>query len=161
MTTGFNTKIEIWAAVVLISAALVAAGCTRATSAAGSPRPPEVQVAPVEQRDVPVYREWIGTLDGMVNAAIRAQVTGYLLTQNYSEGSFVRKGQLLFQIDPRPFQAALDQSQGQLAMARGQLAQAKAQLAQSVANQQRAQMDVDKYAPLAKQQALRALRALS
>jgi len=88
-------------------------------------------------------------------------VTGYLLTQNYSEGSFVRKGQLLFQIDPRPFQAALDQSQGQLAMARGQLAQAKAQLAQaqaqlaqSMANQRRAQMDVDKYAPLAKQQAI-------
>jgi membrane fusion protein (multidrug efflux system) len=97
----------------------------------------------------------------MVNAAIRAQVTGYLLTQNYSEGSFVRKGQLLFQIDPRPFQAALDQSQGQLAVARGQLAQAKAQLAQaqaqlaqSMANQRRAQMDVDKYAPLAKQQAI-------
>ena len=120
-----------------------------------------VKVATVEQRDVPMYREWIGTLDGLVNAAIKAQVTGYLLSQDYTEGSFVRKGQLLFEIDPRPFQAALDQSQGQLAMARGQLAQAKAQLAQSVANQQRAQMDVDKYAPLAKQQALRALRALS
>jgi multidrug resistance efflux pump len=84
----------------------------------------------------------------MVNAAIRAQVTGYLLTQNYSEGSFVRKGQLLFEIDPRPFQAALDQTQGQLAQARGQLAQAKAQLAQaqaqlaqSVANQGRTQLD--------------------
>ena len=161
MTTAFNKRIEIWAAVVLISAALAAAGCTRTTSAAGPPRLPEVQVAPVEQRDVPVYREWIGTLDGMVNAAIRAQVTGYLLTQNYSEGSFVRKGQLLFQIDPRPFQAALDQSQGQLAVARGQLAQAKAQLAQSqaqlaqsMANQRRAQMDVDKYTPLAKQQAV-------
>jgi multidrug efflux pump subunit AcrA (membrane-fusion protein) len=129
---------------------------------------PEVKVATVEQRDVPMYREWIGTLDGLVNAAIKAQVTGYLLSQDYTEGSFVRKGQLLFEIDPRPFQAALDQSQGQLAMARGQLARAKAQLAQaqaqlaqSVANQQRAQMDVDKYAPLAKQQALRALRALS
>jgi len=115
----------------------------------------------VEQRDVPVYREWIGTLDGMVNAAIRAEVTGYLLSQKYAEGSFVRKGQLLFEIDPRPFQAALDQAQGQLAIARGQLAQAKAQLtqaqaqlAQSVANQKRAQLDVDKYAPLAKQQAI-------
>ena len=161
MTTAFNKKVRIWAAVVLIPAALVAAGCARTTSAAGPPRPPDVQVVPVAQRDVPVYREWIGTLDGMVNAAIRAQVTGYLLTQNYSEGSFVRKGQLLFQIDPRPFQAALDQSQGQLAVARGQLAQAKAQLAQaqaqlaqSMANQRRAQMDVDKYAPLAKQQAI-------
>ena len=161
MTTVFNKRSKIWAAVVLIPAALAAAGCRRAASAAGSPTPPEVQVVPVEQRDVPVYREWIGTLDGMVNAAIRAQVTGYLITQNYSEGSFVRKGQLLFQIDPRPFQAALDQAQGQLAMARGQLAQAKAQLAQaqaqlaqSAANQKRAQMDVDKYTPLAKQQAI-------
>ena len=106
MITAFRKKIEIWAAAVLIPAALVAAGCTRATSAAGPPRPPEVEVAPVEQRDVPVYREWIGTLDGMVNAAIRAQLTGNLLRQSYSEGSFVRKGQLLFEIDPRPFQAA-------------------------------------------------------
>jgi len=161
VTSVFNKKIEIWAAVVLIPAGLVAAGCTRTTSAAGSPRPPEVQVVRVEQRDVPIYREWIGTLDGMVNAAIRAEVTGYLLSQKYAEGSFVRKGQLLFEIDPRPFQAALDQAQGQLAVARGQLAQARAQLAQaqaqlaqSVANQKRSQLDVDKYAPLAKQQAV-------
>jgi RND family efflux transporter MFP subunit len=161
VTSAFNRKVGIWAAVVLIPAALVAAGCTRATSAAAPPPPPEVVVVPVEQRDVPVYREWIGTLDGVVNAAIRAQVTGYLLTQNYSEGSFVRKGQLLFEIDPRPFQAALEQAQGQLAQARGQLAQAKAQLtlaqaqlAQSVANQGRTQLDVDRYTPLAKQHAI-------
>jgi membrane fusion protein (multidrug efflux system) len=115
----------------------------------------------VEQRDVPIYHEWIGTLDGLVNAAIKAEVSGYLLSQNYTEGSFVRKGQLLFQIDPRPFDAALAQAQGQLAQAKGQLAQAKAQLtqaqaqlAQSVANQGRTQLDVDKYAPLAKQQAI-------
>jgi membrane fusion protein, multidrug efflux system len=93
VTIAFNRRIEIWAAAVLILPAVVVAGCTRTTSAAGSPQPPEVEVVPVEQGDVPVYREWIGTLDGMVNAAIRAQVTGYLLTQNYSEGSFVRKGQ--------------------------------------------------------------------
>jgi membrane fusion protein (multidrug efflux system) len=161
VTTAFNKKIEVWAAVVLIPAALVAAGCTRATSAAGSPRPPEVEVVAVEQRDVPIYHEWIGTLDGMVNAAIRAQVSGYLLSQNYHEGSFVRKGQLLFEIDPRPFDAALAQAQGQLAQARGQLAQAnaqlvqsQAQLAQSVANQGRTQLDVDRYRPLAKQQAI-------
>ncbi len=160
MTSAFN-KIKIWVALILIPAALVATGCTKSSASANTERPPEVQVVPVEQRDVPVYREWIGTLDGMVNAAIRAQVSGYLVAQSYSEGSFVRKGQLLFQIDPRPFQAALDQAQGQLAMARGQLAQAKAQLAQaqaqlaqSAANQKRAQMDVDKYTPLAKQQAI-------
>jgi RND family efflux transporter MFP subunit len=159
--TAFKKKTEILAVVVFIPAVLVAAGCTRATSAGGSPRPPDVEVAPVEQRDVPVYREWIGTMDGMVNAAIKAEVTGYLLSQDYAEGSFVRKGQLLFEIDPRPFQAALDQAQGQLAQARGQLAQAKAQLAQaqaqlaqSVANQGKTQLDVDKYTPLAKQQAI-------
>ena len=162
LTTVFNKRIEIWAAAaVLIAAALVAAGCTRTTSAAGPPRPPEVEVVAVEQRDVPIYHEWIGTLDGMVNAAIKAEVNGYLLSQDYAEGSFVRKGQLLFEIDPRPFQAALDQAQGQLAQAKGQLAQAKAQLAQSeaqlaqsMASQKRVQLDVDKYAPLAKQQAV-------
>src|SRR5580698_6613999 len=135
--------------------------CTRTTSAAGSPQLPQVEVAPVKQVDVPIYHEWIGTLDGLVNAAIKAEVTGYLLSQDYKEGSFVRKGQLLFEIDPRPFDAALAQAQGQLAQAKGQLSQAKAQslqaqaqLAQSVANQERTQLDVDKYTPLVKQQAV-------
>src|SRR5580698_8957206 len=122
---------------------------------------PDVEVASVEQKDIPIYREWVGTLDGLVNAAIRAQATGYLLTQNYSEGSFVKKGQLLFEVDPRPFQAALDQAKGQLSQANGQLAQAKAQLvqsraqlAQAQANQRRTQLDVDRYIPLARQQAI-------
>ena len=116
---------------------------------------------PVQQKDIPIYREWIGTLDGMVNAAIRAQLTGNLLRQNYSEGSFVRKGQLLFEIDPRPFQAAVDQAQGQLAQANGQVAQAKAQLldaqarlVSAEANQGKTQLDVDRYIPLAQQQAI-------
>ena len=75
----------------------------------------DVEVLQVQQEDVPIYGEWIGTLDGLVNADVRAQVTGYLLKQEYQEGRFVKQGQLLFQIDPRPFQAALDQAQGQLA----------------------------------------------
>ena len=161
MRTSFTKNVEMWAAVIFIPAILGAVGCTKATSAAGPPPPPEVQVATVEQRDVPVYHEWIGTLDGLVNAAIRAQVTGYLLRQDYTEGSFVRKGQSLFEIDPRPFNAALAQTQGQLAQAKGQLAQAKAQLAQSqaqldqsMASQKRTQLDVDKYTPLAKQKAV-------
>src|SRR5882757_7383553 len=133
MRTVFNNRIGTWAAIVFIAAALTAASCTRATSAAGPPRPPDVEVVAVEQRDIPVSREWIGTLAGMVNAAIRAQVTGYLLTQNYTEGSFVRKGHVLFEIDPRPFQAAVDQAQGQLAQANAQLAQAKAQFLQAQA----------------------------
>jgi len=76
--------------------------------------PLEVEVAPVEQKDVPVYGEWIATLDGMVNAEIKAQVTGYLLRQDYTEGSFVRKGQPLFEIDPRPFQRQLPGQKGSL-----------------------------------------------
>ena len=103
-------------------------------------------MAEVEQRDVPIYGEWIGTLDGFVNADVRAQVTGYLIRQDYTEGAYVNKGQLLFEIDPRPFQAAFDQ-------AKGQFAQAKAQLANAEAVQVRTQLDVERYAPLAKEQA--------
>ena len=114
--------------------------------AGGAPGSPDVEVVPVEQKDVPIYGEWIGTLDGFTNADVRAQVTGYLMRQAYQEGAFVRKGQLLFQIDPRPFQAALDQ-------AAGQLAQAKASLANAQAVQGRTQLDVERYTPLAKEQA--------
>ena len=138
---------------------LVSHGKTTAGEAARTA--PEVEVANVEQKDIPVYREWVGTLDGLVNAAIRAQVTGYLMTQNYAEGSFVKKGQLLFEIDPRSLQAAADQARGQLAQANGQLAQAQAQfeqsnaqLASSEANQRKAQFDEDRYTPLAKQHAV-------
>jgi membrane fusion protein (multidrug efflux system) len=134
-----------------------------------------VEVTPVEQKDVPIYSEWIGTLDGMVNAEIRAQVAGYLLKQDYKEGSLVRKGQLLFEIDARPFEAALGQANGDLAKAQGQLGQvesqlaqaeaqlaqansqllqAQAQLAQAEANQRKTQLDVDKYIPLAAQRAV-------
>jgi RND family efflux transporter MFP subunit len=106
----------------------------------------DVEVVQVEQKNVPIYSEWIGTLDGMVNADVRAQVTGYLLRQGYQEGAFVKKGQLLFEIDPRPFQAALDQAQGQLAQARAALANAEA-------IQGRTQLDVNRYTPLAQEQA--------
>ncbi|MBV9294580.1 MAG: efflux RND transporter periplasmic adaptor subunit [Acidobacteriaceae bacterium] len=116
------------------------------TSAAPASVPPVVEVVQVEQEDVPIYGEWIGTLDGLVNADVRAQVTGYLQTQGYQEGAFVRKGQLLFQIDPRPFQAVLDQAQGQLS-------QGKAMLANAEAVQGRTELDVKRYTPLAKEQA--------
>lgn len=159
--TNSSKKCQIIASALFITATLTATSCTTETSAAGPPPPPDIEVAPVQQKDVPIYHEWIGTLDGMVNAAIRAQVTGYLLKQNYTEGSFVRKGQLLFEIDSRPFQAAVDQARGQLAQANGQLAQAKAQflqaqaqLASAEANQRKAQLDEDRYIPLAKQQAI-------
>ena len=119
--------------------------------------PLEVEVAQVEQKDVPIYKEWIGTLDGLVNAEIKAQVSGYLISKNYTEGTFVKKGQLLFEVDPRPFQAALDQAKSDLAKAEGQLAQAgsqhiqsQAQLAQAEANQGKAQLDADRYTQLVK-----------
>jgi membrane fusion protein, multidrug efflux system len=107
---------------------------------------PDVEVVQVAQQDVPIFGEWIGTLDGFTNADVRAQVTGYLLRQGYREGGFVSKGQLLFEIDPRPFQAALDEAQGQLAQARAQLANAEAV-------QGRTQLDVERYIPLAREQA--------
>jgi RND family efflux transporter MFP subunit len=107
---------------------------------------PDVEVVQVEQKDVPIYGEWIGTLDGLTNADVRAQVTGYIMRQGYQEGAFVKKGQLLFEIDPRPFQAALDQAEGQLA-------QAKAALANAQAVQGRTELDVNRYTPLAKEQA--------
>jgi membrane fusion protein (multidrug efflux system) len=154
--------------ILAISAALVAGVGTLAvlsraktTAAMAPPPPPDVEVATVQQSDVPIEREWIGTLDGMVNAAIKAQVTGYLLSQQYSEGSFVRKGQLLFDIDPRPFQAAVDQAAGQVAQANAQFAQAQAglvqaqsQAASAEANQRKAQLDEERYIPLAQQQAI-------
>jgi RND family efflux transporter MFP subunit len=135
---------------------LISLACSKAKGTV-DPAPPEVEVVTVEQKDVPIYKEWIGTLDGMVNAEVKAQVQGYLLSKNYTEGTFVRKDQVLFQIDPRPLQAALDQSKGDLARAEGQLAQTtgqllqtRAQLAQAQANQLKTQHDVERYTPLAK-----------
>jgi len=157
---GKREPLSVWlslAAVLLTTSA----GCSKRSSGATAPVVPDVDVVQVQQKDVPIYNEWIGTLEGLVNADIKAQVTGYLLEQAYKEGSFVKKGDLLFQIDPRPFQAVLDQAQGQLAQAEGQASQAQAQLQQAEAqvavaeaNQRRTQLDVDRYTPLAQQQAI-------
>jgi RND family efflux transporter MFP subunit len=162
------------AAVVVILGALIVAGRSNKPAQAAPP-PLAVEVVQVEQKDVPIYSEWIGTTDGMVNADIKAQITGYLLRQNYKEGSLVKKGELLFEIDPRPFQAALEQANGQVAQFQGQLeqaisqvtqaeaqasqansqlSQAQAQLSQAQANQVKTQLDVNKYAPLAEQKAV-------
>jgi len=131
----------------LIIIALIVGGLRpKRASGAAMQAPPDVLVVQVEQKDVSIYGEWIGTLAGQVNANVQAQVTGYLLRRDYQEGSFVRKGQLLFAIDPRPFQAALDQAEGQLA-------QANAQRANAEAVQVRTQLDVERYTPLAKEQA--------
>ena len=132
--------------VILVGAVLTAMRPSKRALATPASIPPDVELVQVEQQDIPIYGEWIGTLDGLVNADVRAQVTGYLQTQAYQEGAFVKKGQLLFQIDPRPFQAALDQAEGQLS-------QAKAMLANAEAVQGRTQLDVKRYTPLAKEQA--------
>src|SRR6266850_2226593 len=136
--------------------------------AQAAPAPLQVDVVQVQQQDVPIYSEWIGTTDGMVNADIRAQVSGYLLRKTYTEGTFVKQGQLLFEIDPRPLQAVLNQAKGdlarvesqveqavtQLAQAEAQLGQANSQRAQAEANQRQTQLNVNKYGPLLEQKAV-------
>ena len=147
MNSSRKRNLVIAGAVGLVVIALVARTLRpKHASGNGPGGPPDVAVAQVEQKDVPIYGEWIGTLDGFVNADVRGQVTGYLLRQDYQEGALVSKDQLLFEIDPRPFQAALDQAEGQLA-------QATAQLANAEAVQVRTQLDVERYTPLAKEQA--------
>ena len=110
---------------VLAFVTVLGAGCERRVASAAAPPAPEVEVAPVIQKDVPVQGEWVGTLEGYVNAQISPQVSGYLIRQDYHEGAFVKKGQVLFEIDPRPFQAVLDQAKGQLAQAEAQMANAE------------------------------------
>ncbi len=115
---------------------LTTTACSRGNvHAAATPQAPEVRVAAVVQQDVPVFSEWVATMNGYVNAQIRPQVSGYIIKQEYKEGSLVRKGQVLFEIDPRPFKAALDR-------AKGDLAQAQAQLGKSI-------LDVERDTPLA------------
>jgi membrane fusion protein (multidrug efflux system) len=116
---------------------LFAAGCKKKPA---PPPPPEVQVITLAPTNVPIFEEWIGTLDGFVNAQIHAQVTGYLFTQNYAEGRELKKDDLLFQIDPRPFQAELDQALAKLALDKAQAG--------------KTELDVKRYTPLAKEQAI-------
>jgi RND family efflux transporter MFP subunit len=156
---------------IIVGLAILCALTLAARSSNPKPvaQPLDVRVAKVEQRDVPVYSEWIGTTDGAVNAEIKAQVSGYLLRQSYKEGSFIKRGELLFEIDPKPFQAALEQANGKVAQFQGQLEQAtsqiaqaeaqvlqansqvlqaQAQLAQAQANQVKTQLDADRNTPL-------------
>src|SRR5437899_2852973 len=122
-----------------VTALFCVTGCKGKRDAA-APAPPTVEVAAVTQADVPIYHDWIGVLDGLVNAHIRAQVTGYLVSQNYKEGDPIKEGDLLFEIDRRPFKAALDQAKGQLA--------------QAEAKRGKTELDVKRYAPLVKDKAI-------
>jgi membrane fusion protein (multidrug efflux system) len=144
----------------LISAVFLlnALGCSNGKVRAAAPAPPPVvKVAAVIQKDVPVQGEWVGTLEGYVNAQIQPQVSGYLIRQDYHEGAFVKMGQLLFEIDPRPFQAVLDQAKGQLAQAEAQMANAELNVKRDIPEAEahaipQSQMDTDT-------QSLRGLKA--
>jgi RND family efflux transporter MFP subunit len=127
-------------ACLLILTMLLASAVGCAKKAAKPPGPPEVVVASVQQQDVPIFGEWVSQLNGPINAVITPKVQGYLLTQNYSNGSIVTKGQLLFQIDPRPFQASLDQ--------------ARADVQRAEASLLKANNDVTRDTPLAAQRAI-------
>ncbi len=113
---------------LLLLATVALTGCQEEKKALAPPPPPEVEVAEVIQKDVPVYSEWVASMDGIVNATILAQVQGYLVKQNYKEGDFVKKGTLLFEIDPRPFQATVDEARAALAKQQAVLATAQANL---------------------------------
>jgi RND family efflux transporter MFP subunit len=133
---GFN----VGAAFLTGGLVLLTSGCTKKTQGQPSPGPASVSVVTVKQQNVPVFGEWVATLDGYINAQIQPQVSGYLIKQDYREGSLVHKGDVLYEIDPRPFQAVLDQAQGQLAQAKAQLGLA--------------QINVKRDTPLAKERAI-------
>ena len=141
-STMFNQRRRPPLAVSLLAGAVISlaalSGCGKQAAAPGIA--PDVKVATVEQRDVPIISEWVATLDGYVNAQIQPQVTGYIVQQTYKEGAPVRKGDVLFEIDQRPFQAVLDQAKAQLAQAQAQLGKTK--------------LDVDRDTPLAKERAI-------
>src|SRR5262249_41221457 len=127
------------ALIFVAGTALLSCPACRDKPQAKSPPPPLVEVATGTQAAVPIYHDWIGVLDGLVNAHIRAQVSGYLKKQNYREDDAIKEGDLLFEIDRRPFQAALDQAQGQLAQADARLG--------------KTELDVKRYEPLVKDKA--------
>src|SRR5256712_4797145 len=166
MTHDGRTLLTGWLIGLMVAAA---AGCGH--SAASAPPPGAVvRVTPVIERDVPITVEYVGTLVGFINAQIRARVSGHLVSQDYREGSLVKSGDLLSQVDPRPFQAAADQADARVRLAESQLSQAKAQVSASraqveqalakvvqdeaqvkraEATQRQTELDVGRYTPLA------------
>ena len=136
-----------WMVLGLVFVLAVPLSACKKEQQAAAPVVPVVEVVPVAQRDVPVYSEWIGVLDGSVNAVIRPQVTGYLLSQKYREGEQVKKGQVLFEIDPRTFQAVVNQT-------KASLDQAKSDLAKQEASLITARADLARVRPLAEKNAV-------
>ena len=142
--------------------ALLCTGCAQKNSSpAGAP---QVQVARVVVKDVSITSEWVATLDGYVNAQIQPQVSGYLIKQNYAEGSLVHKDDVLFEIDPRPFQAVLDQAKAQLAQAEAQLGNASLNVKRDIPEAEanaiaRSQLEGDQQGELAAKATVAASRA--
>jgi membrane fusion protein (multidrug efflux system) len=153
---------------LLAVAAVLTISCSEKKVESAAPPPPDVEVVQVTPQDVPVTKEWVGTLKGLVNADIRSQVAGYVIKQDYVNGTAVKKGDVLFEIDPRPFQAAVDKATADVQQARAALQQARADLekaqatqAEAKANQEKAeadqgktQIDVTRYTPLAAAKAI-------
>ena len=135
----FSTIFRMFAPLAFTASLLSISACTT-TQANPAPPPPTVEVTEVVQKDVPIFSEWVAVLDGYVNAQIQPHVTGYVIKQDYKEGSVVRKGQVLFEIDPRTFIAALDQAKAQLEQAEAQLGKAR--------------QDVERDKPLAQERAI-------
>ncbi len=136
----------------VLLAGLVFFGCGKEEKA--QPQAPIVEVVEVNQKDVPVIGEWVGTLDGSVNATIRAQVSGYLVKQNYKEGDVVKKDQVLFEIDPREYRAALAQAEAVLSQSKAALAQAKADVSRQEARWDTSKANLKRIRPLAEQNAV-------
>ena len=146
-------RVQRLAPVLLAAGVILVAGCEKKKEVVAAP-PPDVDVVQVEQRDVPITREWVATLNGLVNAQVRAQVPGYLVKQFYANGALVKKGDPLFQIDPRPYQATLDQAKAGVEQATGKLQQAQANLETAKARLGKTELDVARYTPLAKENAI-------
>jgi RND family efflux transporter MFP subunit len=150
-------------AIALLVLAVSLAGCA-SPQASTPPPPPEVEVVSVVQQEVPIYSDWVATLDGYVNAQIQPQVSGYVIKQDYREGSVVRKGDVLFEIDPRPFQAVLDQAKAQVAQANAQLGSAVLNVKRDIPEAQaraipQSQLDNDTQAKLAAEATVQADQA--
>ena len=137
MLSGPQPKPRYFSAALLLTTLLI--GC-KEKEQAPVPEPPEVEVTEVSQRDVPIYMEWVAQLNGRYNAQITPRVQGYLLKQNYRDGFFVKKGQLLYEVDPRAFEVAIEQAEAQVAVA--------------VANLSNADTNVARDRPLAAQSAI-------
>jgi RND family efflux transporter MFP subunit len=135
-----GTTLRYYSLLAITTLLLGMLGCSGTKAAEPSAPPPTVEVAQVVQQDVAIPSEWVATLDGFVNAEIQPRVAGYLIRQDYKEGSVVKKGQVLFEIDPRPFKAALDQAKAQQSQAEAQLGKAK--------------LDVERDTPLAQARAI-------